>query len=40
MKLGIKDFDFHLILKYFGCLHKYIQEAMEFMEISLLDATY
>ena len=29
-KLGIKDSEQHLILKYRGCLHKYIQEEIEF----------
>ena len=29
-KLGIKDSERHLGLKYRGCLHKYIQTEMEF----------
>ena len=39
-KLGIKDSEKHLILKYHGCLHKYIQEEIEFLNISSLDTTY
>jgi len=39
-KLGIKDSDKHLVLKYHGCLHKYIQEEMEFLDISLLSMAY
>jgi hypothetical protein len=33
-KLGIKDSEQHLVLKYRGALHKYIQTKMEFMGIS------
>lgn len=39
-KLGIKDSDKHLVLKYSRCLHKYIQKEMEFLDISLLGASY
>ena len=39
-KLGIKDSEQHLALKYRGCLHKYIQTEMEFLDISSLGATY
>jgi len=39
-KLGIKDTEQHLILKYRGCLHKYIQEEIQFLNISLLGAAY
>ena len=39
-KLGIKDSEQHLILKYRGCLHKYIQEEMEFLNISSLGIAY
>eukprot|EP00253_Pinus_taeda_P020621 PITA_20621 len=39
-KLGIKDSEKHLILKYRGCLHKYIQEEIEFLNISSLGTTY
>jgi hypothetical protein len=31
-QLGIKDSELHLVLKYRGCLHRYIQEEMEFLE--------
>ena len=33
LKLGIKDSEQHLILKYRGCLHKYIQEEIQFLNI-------
>ena len=39
-KLGIKDTEHNLILKYRGCLHKYIQEEMEFLNISSLGIAY
>ena len=39
-KLGVKDFEQNLALKYHGFLHKYIQTEMEFLDISLLGATY
>eukprot|EP00253_Pinus_taeda_P011020 PITA_11020 len=39
-KLGIKESEQHLILKYHGCLHKYIQEEMEFLNISSLGIAY
>eukprot|EP00253_Pinus_taeda_P034580 PITA_34580 len=39
-KLGIKDSEQHLILKYHGCQHKYIQEEIEFLNISLLGTAY
>ena len=39
-KLGIKDSKKHLVLKYQSCLHIYIQEEMEFLDISLLGTTY
>jgi hypothetical protein len=39
-KLGIKDSEKHLVLKYHSCLHRYIQEEMEFLDISSLGATY
>jgi hypothetical protein len=29
-KLGIKDSEQHLVLKYHGCLHRYIQTEMDF----------
>jgi hypothetical protein len=39
-KLGIKDSEKHLVLKYHGALHIYIQTEMEFLDISSLGATY
>jgi len=39
-KLGIKDFEKHLVLKYSGFLYKYIQTKMEFLDISSLGAAY
>jgi hypothetical protein len=39
-KLGIKDSERHLVLKYRGALHRYIQTEMEFLDISSLGAAY
>jgi hypothetical protein len=39
-KLGIKDSEQHLVLKYRGGLHRYIQAEMEFLDISSLGAAY
>jgi hypothetical protein len=39
-KLGIKDSERHLVLKYRGALHGYIQTEMESLDISSLGATY
>jgi hypothetical protein len=39
-KLGIKDSEQHLVLKYCGCLHRYIQTEMEFLDIASLGAAY
>ena len=39
-KLGIKDSERHLVLKYRGCLHKHIQEEMEFLDITSLGMAY
>ena len=39
-KLGIKDSERHLVLKYCGYLHKHIQEEMEFLDITSLGTTY
>jgi hypothetical protein len=39
-KLGIKDSERHLVLKYHGALHRYIQNEMDFLDISSLGATY
>jgi hypothetical protein len=39
-KLGIKDSERHLVLKYRGALHRYIQNEMDFLDISSLGAAY
>jgi hypothetical protein len=39
-KLGIKDSEHHLVLKYHGYLHIYIQIEMEFLDIASLGTTY
>jgi hypothetical protein len=39
-KLGIKDSERHLVLKYRGALHRYIQTKMDFLNISSLGAAY
>ena len=39
-KLGIKDSERHLVLKYHGCLHKHIQEEMDFLHITSLGTAY
>jgi hypothetical protein len=39
-KLGIKDFEQHLVLKYRGALHRYIQTKMDFLDISSLGVAY
>ena len=39
-KLGIKDSEWHVVLKYRGALHKCIQTEMDFLDISSLGATY
>jgi hypothetical protein len=38
--LGIKYSEQHLVLKYHGVLHRYIQAEIEFLDISSLGATY
>ena len=38
--LSIRDFERHLVLKYRGYLHKYIQTEMEFLDILSLGAAY
>jgi hypothetical protein len=38
--MGIKYSDIHLVLKYHGALHRYIQTEMDFLEISSLDVAY
>jgi hypothetical protein len=39
-KLGIKYSEKHSVLKYHNCLHRYIQEEMEFLDISSLGVAY
>jgi hypothetical protein len=39
-KLGIKDSKRHLVLKYRGALHRYIQTKMDFLDISSLGSAY
>jgi hypothetical protein len=39
-KLGIKDSERHLVLKYRSALHIYIHTKMEFLDISSLGAAY
>ena len=38
--LGIKYLEKNLVLNYCSCLHRYIQEEMEFLDISSLGTTY
>ena len=39
-KVGIKDYEWHLFLKYYDGLHRYIQAEMDFLDISSLGVTY
>ena len=39
-QLGIKDSERHLVMKYHGDLHRYIQTQMDFLDISSLGAAY
>jgi hypothetical protein len=39
-KMGIKDSNRHLVLKYHGDLHRYIQNEMDFLDISSLSDAY
>ena len=39
-KLGIKDSERHLVLKYRGALHRYILTEMGFLDMSSLGAAY
>jgi hypothetical protein len=39
-KLGIKESERHLVLKYRDCLHRFIQIEMDFLDITSLDVTY
>ena len=36
----MKDSELHLVIKYRGFLHRYIQEEMEFLNTSLLGTAY
>jgi hypothetical protein len=38
--MGIKDSKQHLVLKYHGALHRYIQTEMDFLNISSLGDSY
>jgi len=40
MKLGIKEFEQNIVIKYCGCIQRYIQEEIEFLDISSLGMTY
>jgi hypothetical protein len=39
-KMGIKEYEWHIVLKYCGDLNKYIQTEKEFLDISSLGAIY
>jgi hypothetical protein len=39
-KMGIKYSERHMVLKYHGGMHRYIQTKMEFLDISSLGAAY
>jgi hypothetical protein len=39
-KLGIKDYEQHLVMKYCGAPHRYIQTEMKFLDISSLGTAY
>jgi hypothetical protein len=39
-KLGIKDLEKHLVLKYRNYLHRYIQEEIKFLDIFSLGVAY
>ena len=39
-KLGIKDSERNLVLKYRGALHRYIQTELDFVDISSLNVSY
>jgi hypothetical protein len=39
-KMAIKDFERHLVLKYCGALHRYIQTEMDVLDISSLGSAY
>jgi hypothetical protein len=39
-KMGIKYYEVHMVLKYRGGVHQYIQAKMEFFDISSLGVAY
>jgi hypothetical protein len=39
-KLGIKDFEWNLVLKHCSVLHRYIQTKMDFLDITSLGVAY
>jgi hypothetical protein len=39
-KLGIKDSERHLVLRYYDCLQRHIQTKMDFLDITSLGTTY
>jgi hypothetical protein len=39
-KMGIKHSERHMVIKYCGALHRYIQTEMEFLDITSLGRTY
>jgi hypothetical protein len=39
-KMGIKDSERHLVMKYRGALHRYIQAETDFLDISSLSSAY
>ena len=39
-KLGIKDSERHLVVKYHNCLHRHILEEIDFLEITSLGMEY
>lgn len=39
-KFGIKGSELHLVLKYHSYLHKYIEDEMEFLDISSLGTSH
>ena len=40
MNLDIMDSKKHLVLKYYGYLHRYIQDEMDFLDIPSLGIAY
>ena len=40
INMGIKDSKWHLVPKYYGALHRYIQTEMDFLNISSLGYAY